>query len=341
MKTGVIYDDIFLKHDQPGHPEHAGRLKAIISYLEVQSLFTKLERIEARPAMDEELLMCHDQELITLLKGAGKNGMFHIDLDTYMNEYSYKAAIKAAGGIIDLAGKVADREFKNGIVLARPPGHHATRSRAMGFCLFNTIALGARSFMLRNRSNRAAIVDIDVHHGNGTQWIFYNDPAVLYISTHQYPHYPGSGSVNETGEGEGKGTTINIPFPAFTGDKGYQKASEQVIIPALKRFHPEFLFVSVGFDAHGEDPLSSIQLSLAGYNVICRALMKAAEEICQGRIIFCLEGGYNLEVLGPGTGNIVRGLTGDETYDDPLSRYEEREGTIDDLIGFIKDTHKL
>lgn len=341
MSTGVIYDDIFLKHDLPGHPEHSGRLKAIISYLKEQALFEKLKHIKPRPATEKELLMCHDQELISLLKDSGKNGMFHIDMDTYMNEYSYEAAIKAAGGIIDLAGKVSDRECDNGIVLARPPGHHATRNRAMGFCLFNTIALGARSCIRNKKADKVAIVDIDVHHGNGTQDIFYNDPAVLYISTHQYPHYPGTGSVNETGTGEGEGTTLNIPFPAYAGDKGYRKAAEEVIVPACKRFHPGFLFVSVGFDAHGEDPLSSIQVSLTGYNDMCRTLINTAGELCGGRIIFCLEGGYNLDVLGPGIGNIVRGLIGDTAVDDPFSQYEERTGTIDDLIGFVKDTHKL
>jgi acetoin utilization deacetylase AcuC-like enzyme len=341
MNTGVLYDDIFLKHNLPGHPEHAGRLSAVISYLESHSLFKNLDNVDARPATEKELRMCHRQELISLIKSSGKNGIYHIDPDTYMNEYSYEAAIKAAGGMINLAGKIADNEYENGIVLARPPGHHATGTRSMGFCLFNTIALGARSLVVNKKIDKAAIVDIDVHHGNGTQYMFYDDPAVLYISTHQYPHYPGTGNVHETGEGKGKGTTINIPFPAFTGDNGYRKAKEEVIIPALTRFQPGFIFVSVGFDAHGEDPLSSIQLSLTGYNDICRSLIKTAGELCSGRIIFCLEGGYNLDVLGPGTGNIVRGLTGDETYDDPLSRYEERVGTIDNLIGCVKDAHGL
>ncbi|MBN2532078.1 MAG: histone deacetylase [Spirochaetales bacterium] len=348
MKTGLLYDEIFLKHNLPGHPEHAGRLKAIVSYLEDHpgkseqgSLFAEPEKVTARPATETELLTCHDKELISQLRESGKNGLSYIDPDTYMNEFSYEAAIRAAGGMIDLAGKVADNELTNGIVLARPPGHHATVNRAMGFCLFNTIALGVRSCILHHGIEKAAIVDIDVHHGNGTQWIFYSDPSVLYISTHQYPHYPGSGKMNETGEGEGRGTTINIPFPAYTGDKGYQKALEEVIVPSLKRFRPGFLFVSVGFDAHGEDPLSAIQLSLTGYNVLCRALINTAEELCRGRIIFCLEGGYNLNVLGPGIGNIVQGLLGNKVYDDPFPAYEERPGKVDELIRRIRDIHGL
>jgi len=341
MSTGIIYDDIFLKHNLPGHPEHAGRLKAIITYLNKKSLFDKCVILDARPASIEELLTCHDQSLVSLLEDFGKNGLAHIDLDTYMNEFSYEAALKAVGGIIDLAGKIIDNELANGIVLSRPPGHHATASRAMGFCLFNTIALGARSCIIKRNLKKVAIIDIDVHHGNGTQWIFYNDPAVFYISTHQYPHYPGSGGIKETGEGMGKGTTLNIPFPEYTGDKGYNKAAEELIIPALRKFKPEFLFVSVGFDAHSQDPLSSIQLSLSGYNNISRALISLADEICHGRIIFNLEGGYNLDVLGPGCGNIIRGLIGDITCDDPFLQGKEKTEKTDEMIGIIKQTHNL
>jgi acetoin utilization deacetylase AcuC-like enzyme len=346
MTTGIVYNDVFLQHDLPGHPENAGRLKAIMSYLETQSLLPGIERMTGRPAEEEELLLCHDQKLITLLKTPGRPGIHHIDMDTYMNEYSWEAAVTAAGGMIDLAGRIADKKLKNGIILARPPGHHATRHQAMGFCLLNTIALGAGSLLASKKIKNAAIVDIDVHHGNGTQDIFYNDPDLLYISTHQYPHYPGTGSMNQTGEGEGKGTTLNIPFPAFTGDRGYMIVLKEVIVPALQRFCPGFIFVSLGFDAHADDPLSSIQLSLTGYHEVCGGLIQTAEEVCGGRIIFCLEGGYNGNVLGPGTGNIVRALTGDNTYDDPLPRSGESLGPepadkLMELIEEIKKIHNL
>ncbi|MBN2439725.1 MAG: histone deacetylase [Spirochaetales bacterium] len=343
MKTGLIYDDIFLKHDLPGHPEHAGRLKAVMSYLDEHSLAGKCERIIPRQAAEEELYTCHDRALVSLIKSSGDEGLVRIDPDTYMNEFSYEAAVKAAGGMIDLADAVMRGELTNGIVLSRPPGHHATASRSMGFCLFNTIALGARYCILTKKCKKAAIVDIDVHHGNGTQSIFYNDPSVLYISTHQYPHYPGTGRMNETGEGEGAGTTINIPFPAMTGDSGYSKVLEKIIIPALHRYQPEILFVSVGFDGHEKDPLSSIHLSLSGYNTLCRALIKAAEELCHQRIIFNLEGGYVPDVLGPGIGNIVRALIGDPTREDSFPAIMDREShhTTDELIKRMKEMHNL
>jgi acetoin utilization deacetylase AcuC-like enzyme len=278
---------------------------------------------------------------VQLLKEAGHNGIVHVDPDTYVNAFSYEAAIKAAGGMIDCAKKIYIGELNNGIVLSRPPGHHATQSRSMGFCLFNTIALGARSCILEQGCSKTAIVDIDVHHGNGTQWIFYNDPLVLYISTHQYPHYPGSGSMEEIGKGEGKGTTINIPFPAYTGDPGYNQAVEEVIVPALERFQPGQIFVSVGFDAHNQDPLSSIHISLSGYDNICRTLIQTAGDICEGKILFSLEGGYNLDVLGPGIGNIVRALTGDSSCDDPLSHYSGNTAYVDGLLQRIKHIHGL
>jgi acetoin utilization deacetylase AcuC-like enzyme len=340
MKTGLVYDDIFLKHEFPTHPENFARLNAVVTYLKDRKLFDRCVSIEARPAREEELLTCHNTSLIELLKIAGIGAVTFLGRDTFVNSFSYRAATTAAGGAIELAAKITSGELSSGIILSRPPGHHATPTRAMGFCLLNTIAIAARSCVLSMKLNRVAIVDIDVHHGNGTQEIFYNDPKVLYISTHAYPLYPGTGSAEQTGQGEAVGTTINIPFPASTGDKGYERAAGEIIVPALERFGPEIIFVSVGFDAHPSDPLSPLKLSLSGYDRICSALIHAANAICNGRIIFSLEGGYNPDVLAPGVGNIVRRLLADSEIEDPFP-HDNSEENVDALIDSIKKLHNL
>jgi acetoin utilization deacetylase AcuC-like enzyme len=341
MKTGYVYDDIFLKHDLPGHPENSQRLSAIMDYLKEHHLLGRIEKIASRLATEEELFQSHHPSLVQLVKELCIEGYAQIDADTYVNEFSYKAAASAVGGMIDLTRTIIKGRLSNGIVLARPPGHHATRLRSMGFCIFNTVASGAITAVNDIHTKRAAIVDIDVHHGNGTQDIFNKNPAVMYISTHQYPHYPGTGTIHEMGESSAEGTKVNIPFPPYAGDYCYREAFMRIVLPLLERFHPGFIFVSVGFDAHHSDPLAGITLSLHSYNWLCRSLIQAAENLCSGRIIFCLEGGYNLPVLAAGTGNIVRGLIGEHSFDDPIPPHTSTECDVADLLLSIEHLHGL
>ncbi|MBN1698522.1 MAG: histone deacetylase [Spirochaetales bacterium] len=316
MRTGYVYDDIFLKHDLPGHPENPGRLRAIMEYLEERGLLSRMVKAAARPASEDELCTCHHPSLVRLVRELCSEGYGQIDEDTYVNQYSYEAASMAAGGMIDLTRSILAGDLSNGIVLARPPGHHATTYRSMGFCLFNTVAIGMKAALKDPSCKKAAVVDIDVHHGNGTQEIFYKNPAALYVSIHQYPHYPGTGALLERGEGEAEGTTVNIPFPPFAGDHAYTGAFTKIVLPVLDRFRPDFIFISVGFDAHRADRLSETGLGLRTYHWMCGSLAAAAKKLCSGRIVFCLEGGYNPGVLAAGTGNIVRSLIGESSFDD-------------------------
>jgi acetoin utilization deacetylase AcuC-like enzyme len=211
----------------------------------------------------------------------------------------------------------------------------------MGFCLLNNAAIAARYAQRVFGVGRVLIADYDVHHGNGTQDVFYADPTVLYISTHQYPLYPGTGAVQETGEGDGAGYTLNIPLPPGVGDQGYIRAIEEIVMPSARRFAPELVLVSAGFDAHWADPLANMRLTLTGFDHLSRALLRGAQEWCQGRIVFVMEGGYNLDVLGNAWANVARALLGDATAADPIGPASAREPSIDSLIERIKQIHKL
>jgi acetoin utilization deacetylase AcuC-like enzyme len=343
MTTGIVYDDIFLKHDLPSHPENAGRLKAAVAYCNRYKLLDPCIPVAARPAREPELLSCHTGEFIESVRRLSQQGSGWIDTDTYVNKHTFDAASIACGSIVDLMSGIVRGRLKNGIALMRPPGHHATVDTAMGFCIFNTIAICAKASLDTGAVKNVAIVDIDVHHGNGTQAIFEHDPSVLYVSTHQYPHYPGTGSAEQTGSGNAIGTKINIPLPRFTGDEDIAELYNKIVNPALYRFHPDMIFVSIGFDAHRDDPLADISLSLMGYDWLVRRLIHAADELCKGRILFSLEGGYNLDVIGPGTGNTIRALLGDKECDDPFTSPEknERLESIPPLIEKLKRIHGL
>ena len=281
-RTGYVYDDIFLEHTQAGHPENAKRLEAIINTLDKSEILPSLTKIDIEPASIERLRYNHSSSYI---QQVSESGAGYLDLDTYFTNKSYEAAVKAAGGLIELSLSVLDGTVKNGFALVRPPGHHALPHGAMGFCIFNNVAVAAKVLQIEKNLDRIAIIDIDVHHGNGTQDSFYDDPNILFISTHQYPYYPGTGSISETGRNDGKGTTINIPLTVGTSDNEFQELYDQIIIPALERFDPQFIFVSAGYDAHWDDPLAGLSLSLEGYNSISRKLIETAEAICDGKIV--------------------------------------------------------
>ena len=341
LKTGIVFDPIFLKHNQSGHPENAKRLEAIISALKEKGLYEKVKIIESRSAKIDEIAVCHTKEYVKYVEEFCEQGGGYFDPDTYSNKYSFIAAATAVGSSIDLTNAVIKEEIKNGYALLRPPGHHALANRSMGFCLFGNIAIASKVALTQPDINKVAIVDFDVHHGNGTQALVGDDPNILFISTHQFPFYPGSGSIREIGDDIAERTVINIPLQAGVGDEGFKTIYRKIVVPALHRFNPDLILVSAGYDAHWDDPLANLNLSLNGYDWIARELIKSAEGICSGKIIFFLEGGYNLNVLKYGITNTIRGLMGIDTFDDPLGPSKTTEPDINRLINELHQIHKL
>jgi len=260
-----------------------------------------------------------------------------------MSPDSYDAALYAAGGAIEATDAVISGRTNSAFALVRPPGHHATSLTAMGFCLFNNIAIAAQHALKKHKMEKVAIIDFDVHHGNGTQEAFYNNPHVLYVSTHQYPHYPGTGTVGETGSGAAEGSTINIPLPSGSGDEEYRQVFEEIIVPVTRRFHPEFILVSAGYDLHWKDRLAMMEVSTAGFADMVRYIKNLADELCDGKIVITLEGGYNLKALATSVKATFDVLLGKSNIEDPLGQPEHRWASSDigDLIKAIKETHSL
>jgi len=343
MAVGYVYDPIYLKHDTGEHVENGGRLEAIISHLEETGLKKQLTLIKPRPASVEELALVHTKQHISYIRGVAKRGGGWIDADTVMSPDSYDVALYAAGGVIAAAEAVMEGKVNSAFALVRPPGHHATRHQAMGFCLFNNIAITTEQAMAQYKLERILIIDFDVHHGNGTQENFYDRPEVMYISTHEYPFYPGTGSVSETGRGLGRGTTVNIPLPAGCGDNEYLRAFKQVIAPAARRFKPQLILVSAGYDTHWADGLALMQLSVSGFGKIARIISDLASELCDGRLAFTLEGGYHLTALAASVKATLDVLLGNTSTDDPLGQPSSGATApeIDRLLSSIREIHAL
>ncbi len=296
MSVSLVVDPAFLDHD-PGrtHPEHPGRLSGIEALLAAEPI--DAVRVQARPARRDELERVHSTSHVDrMLALDGRSAV--IDPDTRTSPGSVQAALRAAGGSVELACGVARGTCPPGLALVRPPGHHATRHRAMGFCLFNNVAVAAAALRAEGLAERVAIYDFDVHHGNGTQDIFEADPDVLYLSTHQYPFYPGSGAASERGVGAGEGATLNVPLRTGARDAELLAATEEVFVPALERFRPDFILLSAGFDAHEEDPLGGLLITDAGYARLAARWAELAAEHCGGRFAGVLEGGYDVAALG-------------------------------------------
>lgn len=299
MKTGFIYDSRFLEHDTGhGHPECSERLSASLNYLTEQNWYKSLIQLVPHSIELEKLLYVHDKSYLRRAEEVCRSGNSHLDsMDVSVCTESFDIALLAAGSCIRLADDVINNKIDNGFALIRPPGHHAEMSMAMGFCLFNNIAVSARHLQHEHGLDKIAIIDWDVHHGNGTQHLFEDDPTVLYISTHQYPFYPGTGSYSETGIGKGNGATLNCPMSVGATDQDYQLAFQQQILPKLDEFKPEIILISAGFDAHQADPLANINLSTDAFHWMTERIMEKANQYCDGRIISLLEGGYNLDAL--------------------------------------------
>jgi histone deacetylase 6 len=312
--TGLVFDERFLLHRAPyEHPEHPGRLTAIRARLEKEGLFNRCERVPAREASDAELTAIHDLRLVETIDATSERDFVQLDPDTYACRDSARAARLAAGGLVDLTLRVLEGALANGFALLRPPGHHAEADRAMGFCLFNNVAVAAAATR-RAGARRILIVDWDLHHGNGTQNTFWNDPNVLYFSTHQFPFYPGSGAADEVGGPDALGRTVNVPWPPGCGDAEYLAAFDRVLLPMARRFEPDLVLVSAGFDAAQGDPLGAMRLSPAGYAGMTARL----QTLSAGRVILALEGGYNLPVIARCAEACLRMLLGEKPIgDDP------------------------
>jgi acetoin utilization deacetylase AcuC-like enzyme len=296
--TGIVRDPCYLLHDMGSyHPESPERLAVIYQMIDQMNPGFNLSEIPTRAATAEEIALVHDRRYVDrIAETEGREETF-LDPDTSACAHSWKAASCAAGGLLNLVDAVLDGTIRNGFALVRPPGHHAERRRAMGFCLFNNIAVAARYATNIRGLERVAIVDWDLHHGNGTQNTFYEDSTVMYVSTHQYPHYPGTGGTREVGHGPGTGFTVNFPMSLGFGDAEYVTAFHMVIAPILTAFQPQMILVSAGFDAHHMDPLGGMSLTEDGFEQILQILMHLAAELCSDRVILALEGGYNLEAL--------------------------------------------
>jgi acetoin utilization deacetylase AcuC-like enzyme len=318
MTVGLVYDPIYLEHDTGTHVENVQRLVVTTALLKESGVFDKLTPLPPRAASLEEILLVHSTHHVDRVEAASSRGGAWLDGDTYASPDSYKVALYAVGGVLRAVDAVMTGEVNRAFALVRPPGHHATPDQAMGFCLFNNIAIAARYALKHHNLERVLIADFDVHHGNGTEEVFYKDPAVLYFSTHQYPHYPGTGDIGDDGSGEGKGTTVNVPLPAYCGDGEYRRAYEEILVPVARRFQPQLILVSAGYDNHWADPLSMMQLTVEGFARIASIFKGLADELCGGRLLFSLEGGYHLEALSQSIKATIEVLLGVPRGPDPL-----------------------
>jgi len=309
-KTAFIYDPFFKRHlAGASHPENPLRCDAIVSALKREGIYDDLLAIAPRRAEVSELLSCHDADYVRTARRDVEAGLRSLSTgDTNVTADSYDAALLAAGGAITAVDAVFDERAKNAFCLLRPPGHHATATRGMGFCIFNNAALAARHAQAKYGVGRVLIVDWDVHHGNGTQDIFYADKSVFYFSTHQWPLYPGTGAAGETGRGEAIGTTLNCPFPRGAGRREILGAFEGVLARAQASFKPEFVVISAGFDSRIDDPLGGFTLTDADFTDLTRVMTTLADEYACGKVVAVLEGGYNLAGLGKATTAHVKAL---------------------------------
>ena len=309
-KTGLVYDPRYLGHDMgAGHPESPNRLRAIMQQLEQSGTAVRLTMIAPREAEDEWITQIHRPAYLSMLKAnAPTSGRLSLDSDTLMSSGSLTAAYLAAGGALAAVDAIMNKQVEHAFCAVRPPGHHAEAGRAMGFCLFNNVAIAARYVQKKYGLTRVLIVDWDVHHGNGTQHSFEDDPSVLFFSTHQFPHYPGTGRESERGRGAGEGFTINVPMEAGEGDEEYRTVFQKSLVPTADAFKPEFVIISAGFDAHKDDPLASMGLTEEGYADLTGIVAGIAKRHAGGRILSSLEGGYNLTALAASVDRHIQAL---------------------------------
>ncbi len=338
MTTILVYAPA-LAHTKLHHPENSARIAHLLPALEKFGLLEDLKSLQPVPASTEQLRRIHTEGLIDFVEAVSKRGGGLLDQgDTYATANSYDLARLAVGGTCAAVDEIMIGHAHNGFALVRPPGHHAETDHISGFCLFNNVAAAARQAQMVHGAQRVLILDFDVHHGNGTQEIFFEDDTVLFVSMHLFaPYfYPGIGGFHEIGTRQGRGYTLNVPFPPGVGDTGYLHAMNDVIRPIVARFRPEIILISAGFDAHWQDPLAMAGLSLKGYAILAQTLMKMADEVCDGRILFVLEGGYQHDVLTYGIVNVFSALLGLDDIYDPFGPMPSGERNVNDLINQLR-----
>jgi acetoin utilization deacetylase AcuC-like enzyme len=325
LRTALVTDRHYLDHfPGRGHPERPERVKVLLDMAEGLRR-EGLKRIAPREATVAELELCHDPRYVALVRQTATRESYDFDPDTHASHATYQTAVLAAGGILTAVEAVLAGEADNAFAIVRPPGHHALPTHAMGFCFFNNVAIAARYLTQIKGLERVMILDWDVHHGNGTQDIFYATSRVLYCSLHQFPHYPGTGSAGEIGVNEGRGYTVNLPLSATFGDPEYLAAFDRVVIPVGRQFRPDFLLVSAGFDCHARDPLADMRVTEPGFAAMARRLKALAAECCQGRMALVLEGGYDLQALASSVHDVIEelGRGADEPIEAPVRGREQ------------------
>jgi acetoin utilization deacetylase AcuC-like enzyme len=336
-KTGIVRDERYLEHETGSyHVETPERLVHI--YKALDAIDTPLEEIAPRPATRKELTAVHDPAYVDRIAATAGKEAHHLDPDTVTSPRTYEVTLLAAGGLLAAIDAVMDG-LANAFALVRPPGHHAERDRAMGFCIFNNVAIGAQYARLHHGLERVLICDWDLHHGNGTQKTFYQDPQVLYFSTHQYPYYPGTGHYTEIGEGAGKGYTVNCPLSPGHGDADYANILRHILRPIALAYRPQLILVSAGFDIYSRDPLGGMAVTEEGFARLTDIIMDLAQTVCEGRMVITLEGGYHLDGQARSVTEVVKRMAGEGTLDS--GTWEGQEDTryphISGLISALKD----
>jgi acetoin utilization deacetylase AcuC-like enzyme len=334
IRVGFYDDPVFGEHDAgPGHPERPERLEAVRRGLCEGKLVDALVPLGPRPATRAELLRVHTPAHVDRL-AAAEGKRLRLDPDTAMSPRSYAAAIGAAGAVVDAVERVLDGALDRAFCCVRPPGHHATPDRAMGFCLLNNVAVGAAAALARGLK-RVAVIDFDVHHGNGTQEAFYRDRRALFVSSHQFPFYPGTGDLDEVGEGDGRGFTVNLPMPAGLGDGEYRQAYREIVEPIGRAFDPELVLVSAGFDAHRDDPLGGMSVTAAGFAELMDICLAVTSGAARGRLVAVLEGGYDLEGVAESTAAVVGRMLGRPS----VARHADVRPGFEKLLDAYRATH--
>jgi len=311
-KTAIFKDELFLEHIPDfNHVESPDRLRVIYEQLEQPEIRNRFIYPSIEPASQEVLALNHSMDHIMRVAGTAGKTFSSLDPDTQASARSYDAACLAAGAVVRGIEMINAGEVDNGFALVRPPGHHAENDRAMGFCLFNNIGVGAHYAVERLGLERVLIIDWDLHHGNGTQHSFYDSSQVLYFSTHSYPYYPGSGGLNEVGVGEGEGYTVNVPLSGGQDDRAFGRIFREILVPIARQYNPDIILVSAGFDTFYADPLGTMAVTEQGFAYMTRVLVDLAGEVCDGRLLVALEGGYNLQGLRDGVLAVLAELTDD------------------------------
>jgi acetoin utilization deacetylase AcuC-like enzyme len=306
MNSGIVKDWRYTEHDMgPYHPESPKRIEAIYHMLEEEESFSSYPVIEPRPATEDEIELIHTAQYVRMIKDTAGKERVYLDPDTSTSSRSYEVALLAAGGLLEAADLIIGKKIQNAFALVRPPGHHAEASEARGFCIFNNVAIAAQYLIKKHDLKRVLIVDWDLHHGNGTEHAFSSRNDVLYFSTHQFPHYPGTGSWNEIGTGDGKGFTVNVPLSPGKTDDDYLYVFQELLSPIAGAYNPEFILVSAGFDTFAADPLGGMMVSAQGFGLMTAVLMDLARATAGDRLLFTLEGGYDLSGLRDGVRNVL------------------------------------